>query len=111
MISLAVIVGHILGERVPKRKLQSNDADALPDEYVTKFVGVFRISIKDQIPLAAKEAFANVGDVACDLRHSSGMKATAYGKTVCRSSRYSRSVPVHCASRPSAVVPEAAFRP
>ncbi len=99
MISLAVIVGHVLGERVPKRcrpdedhpiqalflygtdkalrervqirrlKRQSNDADALPDEYVTKFVGVFRISIKDQIPFTAKEAIAHVGYIACDLRH------------------------------------------
>ena len=73
MIALVMIVAHILGDRVPKRCLskedhtteafvfygtdksfrervqvwgswrQSNNVDALPDEYVTQFVRVFRI--------------------------------------------------------------------
>ena len=43
--------------------------DALPDEYVTKSVGVFPIAIENQIPIGAKEAIVHVGDVAHDLRH------------------------------------------
>jgi hypothetical protein len=43
--------------------------DALSEEHVTKSIGVFRVSIENQIPLAAKEAIVHVGDVARDLRH------------------------------------------
>ncbi len=99
MIALVMIVAHVLRDRVPKRCLseedhpmrtrffygadksfrervqvwgswrQSNNVDALPDEYVTKFVRVFRIAVENMIPSAAKEAIVRVGDIARDLRH------------------------------------------
>ena len=99
MIVLFMIVAHILPDRVPKRCLseedhpmqtlffygtdksfrervqvwgswrQSNNVDALPYQYVTKFIRVFRIAVENQIPRAAKEAIVRVGDVASDLRH------------------------------------------
>jgi hypothetical protein len=50
---------------------QSNNVDALTDEYVTKSVRVFRVAVENRIPRAAKEAIAHVGDVARDLRHPS----------------------------------------
>jgi hypothetical protein len=40
---------------------------ALADENIAECAGVFRISIKIQIPLAAKEAIVHVDDVARDL--------------------------------------------
>jgi hypothetical protein len=76
MITLFMIVAHILRDRVPKQCLseedhpmqtlffygtdksfrervqvwgswrQSNNVDTLPDEYVTKFVRVFRIAVE-----------------------------------------------------------------
>lgn len=99
MISLAVVMGHVLCDRVPKRcpseedqstqtlflygsdksfgeriqigrtRRQSNYFDAFSDEYAAECAGVFRISVENQIPLAAKEAIVQVGDVARDLRH------------------------------------------
>jgi hypothetical protein len=99
MITLFMIVAHILRDRVPKRCLseedhpmqtlffyrtdkslrervqvwgswrQSYDVDALPDEYVTKSVRVFRIAVENWILRTAKEAIVRVGDVARDLRH------------------------------------------
>jgi hypothetical protein len=32
-------------------------------------VGVFRISVEDQMPFAAQKASVRIGDVACNLRH------------------------------------------
>ena len=99
MISLAVVVGHVLCNRVPKRCpseedhptqalflygsdesfreriqigrtwRQSNDVDTLADEYVTKSVRVFCISVENHIPFAAQKAIVHIGDVARDLRH------------------------------------------
>ncbi len=45
--------------------------DALTDEDVTKVVCVFRISVENQIPLAAKDAVLGIGDIARNLRHPS----------------------------------------
>jgi len=77
MITLFMIMGHILRDRAPKRCLskenhptqtfffygtdksfrervqvwgswgQSNNVDALPDEYATKFIRVFRIAVEN----------------------------------------------------------------
>jgi hypothetical protein len=44
------------GVRFANGTRQSNDVDTFSDEYVTKSVGVFRIAIENQMPLAAKEA-------------------------------------------------------
>ena len=45
--------------------------DALTDEDVTIVVCVFRISVENQIPLAAKDAVLGIGDIARNLRHPS----------------------------------------
>ena len=45
--------------------------DALTEEDVTKVVCVFRISVENQIPLAAKDAVLGIGDIARNLRHPS----------------------------------------
>jgi hypothetical protein len=38
--------------------------DALTEEYVKKSIRVFYVTVENQIPLAAKEAIAHVGEVA-----------------------------------------------
>src|ERR1022692_2072843 len=85
MVSLAVVVAHVLCDRVPKRcpaeedhptqtlflygtdksfrecvqigrtRRQANDMDALANENAAECIGVFRISVENQIPLAAKK--------------------------------------------------------
>jgi len=42
---------------------------ALADENAAERVGVFPISIENQIPLATKEAIVRVGQTAGELRH------------------------------------------
>ena len=86
VIPLAVVVAHVLCDRVPKRcpaeedhptqtfflygsdksfgecvqigrtRRQSNDMNALANENAAEYVGVFRISVENQIPFAAKKA-------------------------------------------------------
>src|ERR1700736_5403510 len=97
MIALAVIMRHVLRDRVPKRRTseedhptqalflyrtdksfgesvqigrtrrQSDDLDSLADENISECVGVFRIAVENQIPLAAKDAIVYVGHVSRDL--------------------------------------------
>jgi hypothetical protein len=43
--------------------------DALASENPSECIRVLGISIKQQVPLAAKESLVYVGDVACDLHH------------------------------------------
>ena len=60
-----------LGEGVQIRRFwrQPNDLDALADESAAEGVGVLRVSIENQVSLAAKEAVLRVGEVPGDLHH------------------------------------------
>jgi len=48
---------------------QSNDLDALANEHATKCIAVFRIPIKNQVLLSAKETVIQVGKITRDLHH------------------------------------------
>ena len=43
--------------------------DSLTNEDFTKLVCVFRISVENQMPRAAKETLFDIGDVTCNLGH------------------------------------------
>ena len=99
MISLAVIIAEVLCNRAPKRcpskedyptqalflygsdesfririqigrtRRQSNNVNTFAHEKSAECVGVFRISVEDQMLFAAQKASVRIGDVACNLRH------------------------------------------